>query len=199
MNERTFLWWRTSEWESAGVWITGLLTIGLLIYASLQLRHSRQVRDDQTRPYIIVDFYFRSVMVALSVRNIGQTAARDVRVKLANVLTSAAATDSTLPWQTQGLFGSEGVALFAPGREMRFLLDAFDKRYEAKLPTSISGTVEYKRAHGDEVLSEPFTIDMTPYALALMTPKDIADIGDEAEKLRKAFEKLAKQLATGSS
>ena len=195
MSERTLLWWRTSEWESAGVWVTGLLTVGLLIYAALQLRHSRQVRDDQSRPYIVVDFHFRSVLVALTVRNIGQTAARDVRVRLAQPLTSAAATDPSLPWQSEGLFGPEGVSLFAPGREMRFLIDAFHKRYEAKLPASISGTVEYKRPRGDEVLSEPFTIDMGPYALALMAPKDVADIGDEIEKIRKVFEKLAKQMA----
>jgi hypothetical protein len=193
MSERDFLWWRTSEWESAGVWATGLFTIGLLIYAALQLRHSQQVRDDQSRPHIVVDFHFRSVLVALSVRNIGQTAARDVRVRLAEPLTSAAATDPALPWQTHGLFGTEGVSLFAPGREMRFLIDTFDKRYEAKLPMSISGTVEYKRARGDEVMCESFTIDMTPYALALVAPKDIADIGDEAEKIRKLLEKLAKR------
>jgi hypothetical protein len=196
MSERTFLWWRTSEWESAGVWATGLLTIGLLIYAALQLRHSQQVRDDQSRPYIVVDFHFRSVMVALTVRNIGQTAARDVRVRLAQPLTSAAATDRSLPWQSQGLFGPEGVSLFAPGREMRFLIDAFHERYEANLPTSISGTVEYKRLRGDEVLSEPFTIDMGPYAMAMMAPKDVADLGDEVERIRKVFEKLAKQQAT---
>ena len=90
LAERSFVWVRTSEWEAIGVWITGLLTIGLLSYAALQLRHAREVRDDQTRPYIIVDFSFRSVLVELSVKNIGQTPARNVRVKLADELTSAA-------------------------------------------------------------------------------------------------------------
>jgi hypothetical protein len=100
--ERTFLWWRTAEWEAAGVWLTGIVTIGLLIYAVRQLRDARKVRDDQTRPYIVVDFHFKSIMVALSIKNIGQTPAKDVRVTLDRPVTSAVMPK--VDWQESGIF-----------------------------------------------------------------------------------------------
>lgn len=110
--ERSFLWWRTAEWEAVGVWLTGIVTIGLLIYAVMQLHEARGVRDDQTRPYIVVDFHFKSVMVALSVKNIGQTPAKNVRVRLDKPVTSAVMP--SVEWQESGLF-KDGVSMFAPG------------------------------------------------------------------------------------
>src|SRR4051794_8114074 len=146
LAEHSFLWWRTSEWEAIGVCVTAALTIFLVIYAIRQLGHARRVRDEQTRPYVIVDFSFRDVLIELSVKNIGQTAARNVRVKLADELTSAADIKS-LAWQHEGLFG-DGVAMFAPGREMRYLFDRFDTRMSSGLPMSISGTINYQRHDG---------------------------------------------------
>jgi hypothetical protein len=184
--ERSFLWWRTAEWEAVGVWITGIVTIGLLIYAVLQLREARGVRDDQTRPYIVVDFHFKSVMVALSVKNIGQTAARNVRVKLDEPVTSAVMP--SIEWQESGLF-KDGVSMFAPGREMRFALDVMSERRERGLPMTISGAVEYSRYHGGRSWTEPFVIDLFAYGEALMAPKDVAWIGDEMERIRKILAK----------
>jgi hypothetical protein len=185
--ERSFLWWRTAEWEALGVWLTGIVTIGLLIYAVMQLREARGVRSDQTRPYVVVDFHFKSVMVALSVKNVGQTPAKNVRVKLDEPVTSAVMP--SVEWQESGLF-KDGVSMFAPGREMRFALDVMSKRRERGLPMTISGAIEYGRYQGEGgPWVEPFVIDLFAYGDALMAPKDVAWIGDEMERIRKILAK----------
>ena len=101
-------------------------------------------------------------------------------------------------WQDSGLFAT-GVPLFAPGREMRFAVDVFPKRRELGLPMVVTGTVKYWRPHrrGAEIC-EPFRIDMAAYAEALMPPKDIADLGDELEKIRKLIEKRETRQPTSN-
>lgn len=184
LAERSFLWWRTTEWEAVGVWITGLVTVGLLVYAAVQIHDARGVREDDTRPYIIVDFHFKSVMLSLSVKNIGQSPAKDVLVTLDKPITSAVMP--SVEWQNSGLF-KDGVSMFAPGREMRFAVDVMSDRQGAGLPTTISGTVSYSRYHNHkgDPWTEPFAIDLFAFGDALMAPKDIAWIGDEMEKIRK--------------
>jgi hypothetical protein len=170
-----------------GVWFTGLITVGLLGYAVVQIRDGRKQREDQTRPFIIVDFDFRSSVVSLAVRNIGPSAASDVRVALdARIERSNGAA---VNWQTTGLF-SDGVPLFAPGRLMRFFLDEFQHRFDKQLPMQFSGVVEYKGPHGKgQPYREPFTLDLSVYETAQISAKEIADIGDELEKIRKLMEK----------
>ena len=189
LAERTLLWWRTSEWEAVGVWVTGLLTVGLLVYAARQLHESRELRDEQSRPYVIVDFHFKSIMISLSVKNIGQTPAKDLRVHLDDRLTSAVMP--SVEWQDSGLF-ADGVSTFAPGREMRFALDTFPSRVEARLPMSLSGRLEYRRFDDDaqaNPIVEWFRIDMSAYSEALLPPKTIAEVGDELETIRKILAK----------
>ena len=65
LAEPTFLGVRADEWSALGVWFTGLVTLGLLLYAARQLHQASQMRDEQSRPYVVVDFHGRSIMISL--------------------------------------------------------------------------------------------------------------------------------------
>ncbi len=132
---RTFLSYNANEWSAIGVWATGLATVGLLFYAARQLTEARRLRDDQTRPFLVVDFSFRSILVSIRVSNTGTTAAKDARVVLDAPVESTAAT---VRWQGSGLFGS-GLPQFAPGRHLDFALDSFPRRRDSRLPMVFTG------------------------------------------------------------
>jgi hypothetical protein len=63
--------WDAAEWGAFGQ--VGALVVatvaGILVW--LQVRHGRQVLEDQTRPHVIVDFEFRGMLVLITVKNIG--------------------------------------------------------------------------------------------------------------------------------
>ena len=202
LAEPTFLRLRADAWGA-------ILTALLLGFAAFQLRHARRVKDDQTaeararldeqtRPYVIVDFHFRSALISLSVTNIGQTAASDVRIRLRDRVESAVMPD--VAWQDSGLF-VDRTAQFAPGREMRFVLDIFHERVAKGLPMSMSGTVEYWRfdRRGAKI-TEPFEIDLSCYNDSLLPPKDLSDLADEVGKIRELMKQEAdRRAARGSS
>ncbi len=89
LADATLLNLNASEWEAVGVWVTGGITIGLLWLAWRQLVHAREARADQTRPFVLVDVDFRNILIILTVKNIGLTAARAVHVSFDQPLTSA--------------------------------------------------------------------------------------------------------------
>jgi hypothetical protein len=180
---RTFLSLNLSEWAAVSV----IIGVGVsLLVGSGQLRQVRRIRDEQTRPFIIVDFHFRSILASLSVRNVGQTAAEDVRVFLDQPVSSTVMTD--VNWQHSGLF-ADGVPLFAPGREMRFVLDVMSERIESGLPMTFTGRVEYWRPdHGGRQLVERFSLDLTVFANSQLAPKDLSDLADEVERIRRLLE-----------
>ncbi len=51
--------WQAAEWAAFGQ--VGALVVAIVAGALvwLQVRHGRQIREDQNRPYVIVDFELR--------------------------------------------------------------------------------------------------------------------------------------------
>lgn len=88
---------------------------GLLVW--LQVHQGRQVREDQTRPYVIVDFEFRGMLVLVSVRNLGATPAANVRIAFDRPLESPTkglnperfAVFSEKQWTQRGRLGVNSV------------------------------------------------------------------------------------------
>lgn len=106
--------WDAEQWGAFG-------QVGALIIASiagglvwLQVRQGRQVREDQSRPYVVVDFEFRGMLIMLTVSNIGSTPATDIQIHF----------DKPLASPTEGLNAnrfaifSEPIPMLAPGRKI---------------------------------------------------------------------------------
>lgn len=61
-------------WAAAAAWATFVVLLLTLAYVA------RQVRD-QFRPWVTVSFHFRSIIAFIVVRNLGNTPARDLRIR----------------------------------------------------------------------------------------------------------------------
>jgi hypothetical protein len=67
-------WAAVTAWAA---WATVAVYVVLGIFAWIQVLQARRLREEQARPFVIVDFE-PGFLVYLTVENIGRTMARDV-------------------------------------------------------------------------------------------------------------------------
>lgn len=120
-------WWNNSGAPTPEEW-TALFAGGTLVVASIaaifalvQLQAFFNAQWDQARPYLVVDFVFRSSLMQVEIRNISRTAAAEVNLRVApNFMSTNAEDAATLnfifspSWQLE---------LLAPGRRILHTLD----------------------------------------------------------------------------
>ena len=101
-------------------WATVLIYIVIGLFAWRQVREARKLREEQARPFVIVDFE-PGFLVYLTVENLGRTLARDVTIRFNKPL------DSTLPephdFDESPIFRGEPIPVLPPGKQVRVLFD----------------------------------------------------------------------------
>ncbi len=180
----SLLGWGAAEWEALGVWAVGL---PLAVYGAWQLRDAHKLRHEQTRPFVIAEMSSRSILVILSVRNIGPTVARNVRVSLPEGFEPSGDGDAS--WKDSVAFTS-GIATMAPKQEIRFYLDSFLRRVKSDLPMRIPVDIDYdgpdgKRHYGPE----HFVLDLEAYGPAMQADNTMHDLVGEIKKVREELHK----------
>ena len=142
--EQTFMWWTASEWSAIGAAATAVFTAGLLAFGGYQLRGLPETRLDDARPYVVVDLEFRSVIALITVRNLGRTAARNLRLTVLDRIETTITPQQaeSLEWLNAPPFNAP-VETFAPGRNARYLFDHMGTRKERGLPMVIRIRTEY--------------------------------------------------------
>ena len=70
-------WAAVTAWAA---WATVAVYVVLGIFAWIQVLQARRLREEQARPFVIVDFE-PGFLVYLTVENIGRTMARDVSIR----------------------------------------------------------------------------------------------------------------------
>lgn len=120
--------------------------------AAFQLRHARMVRDDQTRPFVVLDLEpgTSNVLLDLVITNIGTTPAQDVTFVFSPAVQSG--LDGQMgrqPIEDWAVI-AEGVPWMPPGREIRMLFDRGPDRKQRKLPDSYDVEVRYLNISGKE-------------------------------------------------
>lgn len=186
LAERSFLWWRTSEWEAVGVWATAFLTVFALVFAVVQIRQAARDRHETTRPFVQVDVDPRGFIAYVSIKNPGQTAASNVKVVFD--VAPERAHQSDLAWLEAPAL-KDGIPLLAPGRELRFFFDSFIERHESTLPSRYDGTVHYG-AHGrGDQYEDRFILDLGMYMESAVGDHKMHDLVEEIEKFRKEVAK----------
>lgn len=176
--------WGGSEWQAVAAFVA--VFVGGPI-ALMQANEARRLRLEQARPYVIVDFEFRNIMICLKVQNIGKTMARDVRIKFDQPLTStwpeAAALHARLL--------REPIPMLAPGRSITLVFDSFPDRHERQdeFPMGYAVTIEYEDDLGKPFTDPPYPLDLGAYADALIDQKGLPDLVGEITKLRQEIGK----------
>lgn len=154
-------WAATADWGNVPGWLGALASVGTLCVAMAaaliargQLEHARILREEQARPFVIVDFEPTRAgdmrYMDLVIRNTGGTLARDVNVVFDPPIVSTLDPKgeesdhlATALARTSLLQG--GIPTLPPGREYRMLFDDMADRFERKdLPRRYEVTVSMR-------------------------------------------------------
>jgi len=176
-----------AAWATVGIYIV----IGL--FAWRQVHEARKLREEQARPFVIVDFE-PSFLVYLTVENLGRTMARDVSIQF----------DKPLQTTLQGRSELDESPLFRlpiptlpPGKKIRVLFDQFPARLEAGLPLTYDVKLRYRGPTGKKVWEHPYRLDLAMYVGAQLPPKGIPELVSEVENIRKEMERWRSSSGRG--
>lgn len=133
---------------------------GQLKSAGQQLDVMQQTREDETRPYVVVDVEpseAEFILVNLVVQSIGRTAAHNVRVTFDPPLES---TLTQFPPVAESVLVKEGISVMPPGRRIEALFDRQPDRNESNLPQRYDVTVNLDDARGRPQEPQRYVLDL---------------------------------------
>lgn len=147
-----------------------VLVVAALV-AGFQVREARRLREDQARPFVVVDLEpGPRPLLNLVVANLGKTMARNVRIKVDPPLVSAVYDSFSSPIGALKLF-TEPIPSWAPGRRIVFLFDSFIARAERDLPDSYRVRLTYEGEGGREFTDEQ-RLDLDLYRSMRMAERE---------------------------
>lgn len=175
-----------AESAAAAAWATFAVLVITAVFAWRQVREAARLRCEQTRPFVIVQYEFRSVLIQIAIRNVGKTVARNVRIDFDQPLQSRQFGDRKF---AEMVLFTEGIPNLAPGQAIRVHFDHFPNRADAGLPMRYTARVTYDDHDGRRLPTDEFTLDLAPYAQAAREPKGVHDLVEAVEQLRREIGK----------
>jgi hypothetical protein len=161
----TFLFMDSTDWTA----IAALSTLGTFIIAAIaawialkQVKLARELAEEQARPYVVAFLEERpplSRLYTLVIRNIGQTAARNLRVTIDPPFVRAR-EDVAGHHFMDAVFLNEVTDVLAPQGEIFNFLDDGPERYETNLPGAFTVTLRYEDRAGAQLVDE-YKLDFT--------------------------------------
>jgi hypothetical protein len=152
--------------DIAGVGIIGaqlLVLIAAALVAWRQVREARRLREEQNRPFVVVDFERQegSKAIILAVSNIGTSLARNVRFTFDPALAS---TWSYVPFDELKML-RDGISTLAPRKVIRTVFDLSHHRWERRdeLPDVYEARVRYTDDRGKRDFDERMQLDLGIY------------------------------------
>jgi hypothetical protein len=186
----------TDEWQVYLVAAQLVVLIAAAIFAWRQVKEARELREEQNRPFVVVDFDVEGgYMVYLEVVNMGTSLARDVRIEIDPPLESAIDID-----MGKLKMLSDGIATLAPGKKYRTFFDMSFRRNEDRpdLPMNHIARVRYWDEKRKRQFDETLNLDLDQYMhINTVTRHGLHDIHKELEKMRKVFEKWTSGIGSG--
>lgn len=158
----------------------------LLIVRAMHKANQLAVRLEQrrSRPYLLCDIEFRQGMPYLTIMNAGVSAALEVTLTLEpepQVFRDSARRPSALL--------RHPIAMMTPGRKLEDLLEPPPGFFTLYPDPKFTGRLKYHDA-GGITYDEAVSIDLNYYlGVGHVRDKTLADIVQELERIRKAFER----------
>lgn len=175
-------WATVTAWAA---WATVAVYVVLGIFALVQVLQARRLREEQARPFVIVDFE-PGFLVYLTVENIGRTMARDVSIRFDKPLQSTLSGPREID---ESPLLRKPIPTLPPGRKIRVLFDQYAARLEAKLPLTYDVTLRYKGPFGKREWEHPYRLDLGIYLGSQEPPKGLPELVTEVENIRKELQK----------
>lgn len=112
-------WPDGSDWQAIWTFFTFLVAAIAAAIALAQLQAHHEAQRELARPYVVVDFAFRSTLLLIEVKNVGQAPAKEVRL-IWSIPPVAENQDLTQTLRRNLVDGS--VPFLAPGRAVRYFV-----------------------------------------------------------------------------
>ena len=182
--------WLGVDWVAVQAVATLAMVLILAVtlrYAAGQVTQVRRSREEQLRPYVVVDIEPSATrpMADLYVTNLGATAAYSVTFAFTpSIRSTREGRGSSLK---DSALLSSGVPTLPPGREIRALLDDVPARIKAGLPMRYDVHVSYVDRNGTP-FQDRYVADLGP-VLGLQSV-----VRKDAHEAAKALERVARTL-----
>jgi hypothetical protein len=150
--------WSSSDW--AGLTFLALLVAAFVAWR--QVKEAQRLREEQARPFVIVDFDAWRTIIELTIKNIGTTLARDVKFDFVPPLTTTHDETSGRGNLMELNVFKNGIPTLAPGKEITLFFDQFPSRIEQGLTMRYEVQVTYENPVG-KAYSEPTVLDLAMY------------------------------------
>jgi hypothetical protein len=181
-----------SPWEWASSDWAGLTFVVLVLAAFVawrQVKEAQRLRQEQARPFVVIDFHPWATIIELTIKNVGATLARDVMFAFDPPLaTTHDKTSGRGNLMDLSLF-KNGIPAFAPGKEITLFFDTFPARLEHGLPLAYEVVVSYRDPAGHEY-REPTKLDLEMYVgTGGITRHDIHDVHKRLDEISKTLKR----------
>jgi hypothetical protein len=180
----------TDEWQVFLVAAQLVVLVVAAVVAWRQVREARELRLEQNRPFVVVDFDLdesKGYLIFFEVANMGTSLARAVQIEIDPPLESAIDIE-----MNKLKMLNEGIATLAPGKKLRTFFDMSFRRNEAEkdYPMNHVATVRYTDEKGKREFEETSNLDLDQYMhMHTVTKRGLHDIYEQLEKIRRVMEK----------
>ncbi len=162
-----------ADWTAIGTWATVVVLLTTALAAFLQLR-------EQFRPWVTVDFHFRSNIAFIAVKNIGNRPAYDIRLRFEPELVS---TLDRVRFNEVAMI-RDRIPVLVPGQARMTLFDRVSDRLRvAKLPESHRVFVDYRSHRERSYGPYEFVLDFASLDGATLPDKNVNDLVGAVERL----------------
>ena len=168
--------------------IQTIVVIVAALFAKRQVDEAKQLREAQSRPFVIIDFDVLRVrrFIYLVITNLGQTLARNVRFTFEPPLSSS--IDEKHDTLKKARLLTEGIPTLAPGREIPILFDSFLERGDER-PDAYEVQVSYEGEKGQEY-TDTVLLDLGIYRnLIYIDRKDIHHVHEQLKDIAKTLKR----------
>jgi hypothetical protein len=186
-------------WAAGAALVEAIIVAAAAAFAFGQVREARLTREDQSRPFVILDFEIsRPPFIHLVVKNIGKSIARRVRIQTDPPLASS--LDGKPQWEPIAklrLF-SEEIPSIAPDREIWMFFDSFKDRAQGQFDDLYRVTVTYEGERGRSYADE-MVLDLSIYRnISVIDQHTIHDVHKQLKKIADSVDRWGAGVGHGS-
>lgn len=180
--------WGAAEWSAFSS--VGALVVAVIVggFVAIQVLQAKRLREEQARPYVILDFEFKGWFVHLVVKNIGATPARDVKIEFDKPLE---VPDRTRRPNDFEIFRAP-IPMIAPGRVIRVRFGAGPDFFkdDVDVPLNYQATVTYSDLHGKKRFDDPpLVLDLLPYKNTVVGADRLAEVAQATKGIERILKR----------
>lgn len=174
-----------SVWAAVGTWVLLVVTA---IYAIRQFREAKELRRDQTRPYVVPSIGVeQQILFMFVIDNVGKSPAFDV------VVAFDPPPQSEIKDLESVSMLKQPIPTMPPGQKFRAVwesaLTVFSKKSPYQHPMTYKVGVTYRDSRGQKFGPETYVLDFHVYEGQATGPKGVSELVKAVEELTKEHKK----------